>query len=156
PASPLGRPACAVPGAFGDLPLSSCIILEASRRSPQVLGGVLVVSRHPAWGAFPAVTELQGRDARRVRDCPENAPGECFMRRLLLACGVYDEPSGIACLRRLAADRRPEAVLFAGGHPQSGAAGGPAPGEPLGRDPGGPALRTRFPRGPRGPGGVQR
>ena len=33
----------------------------------QVVGGVPVVIRHPARGEFPAVVELQGRDARRVR-----------------------------------------------------------------------------------------
>src|SRR5262245_49697893 len=35
--------------------------------APQVVEGVLVVTRHPARGAFPAVAQLQGRDARRVR-----------------------------------------------------------------------------------------
>jgi len=35
--------------------------------APQVVEGVLVLTRHPARGQFPAVTELQVRDARRVR-----------------------------------------------------------------------------------------
>jgi len=35
--------------------------------APQVVEGVLAVIRHPARGAFPAVAELQGRDAPRVR-----------------------------------------------------------------------------------------
>ena len=34
--------------------------------APQVVEGELVVIRHPARGEFPAVTELQVRDARRV------------------------------------------------------------------------------------------
>ena len=37
------------------------------------------------------------------------------MRRLLLCSGVYGKRSGIEVLRRFAADRRPEAILFAGG-----------------------------------------
>ena len=35
--------------------------------APQAVEGVLVVIRHPARGEFQAVTELQVRDARRVR-----------------------------------------------------------------------------------------
>ena len=35
--------------------------------APQVVEGVLEVIRHPAPGEFPAVAQLQGRDARRVR-----------------------------------------------------------------------------------------
>src|SRR5215470_9484236 len=35
--------------------------------APQVVGGVLGVIRHTARGEFPAVVELQVRDARRVR-----------------------------------------------------------------------------------------
>jgi len=35
--------------------------------APQVVEGVLVVIRHPARGQFPAVAELQVRDAWRVR-----------------------------------------------------------------------------------------
>src|SRR5262245_66450922 len=35
--------------------------------APQVVGGVPVLTRHPARGAFPAVAELPVRDARRVR-----------------------------------------------------------------------------------------
>ena len=35
--------------------------------APQVVEGELVVIRHPARGEFPAVAELQVRDARRVR-----------------------------------------------------------------------------------------
>ena len=34
--------------------------------TPQVVGGVLVVIRHPARGESPAVAELQVRDGRRV------------------------------------------------------------------------------------------
>ena len=34
---------------------------------PIVVEGVLVVIRHPARGEFPAVVELQVREARRVR-----------------------------------------------------------------------------------------
>jgi len=34
---------------------------------PVVVEGELVVIRHPARGEFPAVVELQVRDARRVR-----------------------------------------------------------------------------------------
>jgi hypothetical protein len=34
---------------------------------PIVVEGVLVVIRHPARGQFPAVVELQVREARRVR-----------------------------------------------------------------------------------------
>jgi hypothetical protein len=37
------------------------------------------------------------------------------MRRLLLCSGVYGKRSGLETLRRFAAERRPEAVLFAGG-----------------------------------------
>jgi hypothetical protein len=35
--------------------------------APIVVEGVLVVIRHPARGQFPAVVELQVREARRVR-----------------------------------------------------------------------------------------
>jgi len=35
--------------------------------APQVVEGVPVLIRHPARGAFPAVAELQVKDARRVR-----------------------------------------------------------------------------------------
>ena len=35
--------------------------------APIVVEGVLVVIRHPARGQFPAVVELQLREARRVR-----------------------------------------------------------------------------------------
>jgi len=35
--------------------------------APQVVGGVLVLIRHPAPDEFPAVAELQVREARRVR-----------------------------------------------------------------------------------------
>jgi hypothetical protein len=38
-----------------------------------------------------------------------------YMRRLLLCSGVYGERRGIEALRRFAIDRRPEAILFAGG-----------------------------------------
>ena len=34
--------------------------------APRAVEGVLVVIRHPARGEFPAVAELQVRDARRV------------------------------------------------------------------------------------------
>jgi len=34
---------------------------------PIVVEGVLVVIRHPVRGQFPAVVELQVREARRVR-----------------------------------------------------------------------------------------
>ena len=34
--------------------------------APVVVEGVLVVIRHPARGQFPAVVELQVREARRV------------------------------------------------------------------------------------------
>ena len=34
--------------------------------APLVVEGVLVVIRHPAWGEFPAVVELQVRGAERV------------------------------------------------------------------------------------------
>jgi hypothetical protein len=34
--------------------------------APQVVGGVLVVTRHPARGEFAAAVELRVRDARRV------------------------------------------------------------------------------------------
>ena len=37
------------------------------RLQPIVVEGVLVVIRHPARGEFPAVIELQVREARRVR-----------------------------------------------------------------------------------------
>ena len=36
--------------------------------APLVVEGVLTVIRHPAWGQFPAVVELQVREARRVRN----------------------------------------------------------------------------------------
>jgi hypothetical protein len=36
-------------------------------RRPIVVEGVLVVIRHPARGQFPAVVELQVKEARRVR-----------------------------------------------------------------------------------------
>jgi hypothetical protein len=35
--------------------------------SPIFVEGELLVIRHPARGEFPAVVEVQGRDARRVR-----------------------------------------------------------------------------------------
>jgi len=35
---------------------------------PIVVEGVLAVSRHPARGEFPAVTEVQVREARRGRN----------------------------------------------------------------------------------------
>ena len=35
--------------------------------APADVEGVLVVMRHPARGQFPAVVELQVREARRVR-----------------------------------------------------------------------------------------
>jgi hypothetical protein len=37
------------------------------------------------------------------------------MRRLLLCSGVYGKRRGIESLRRFAAERRPDAILFAGG-----------------------------------------
>jgi hypothetical protein len=62
---------------------------------PIVVEGVLVVIRHPARGEFPAVVELQVREARRVRNGGRDGADFSGNRRsVLLRCPAFPSLGG--------------------------------------------------------------